>query len=265
MFVFCHHKVGTVLFLKVMSAIAQRLGLRLRAVYGLAGPVDRDADIIVFAHSLIAFDLDDYDYRGVHLIRDPRDVWVSGYIYHRRCVEKWCTNANLEPLHPIRFPQVPLSVQHRPEAWKASYLAGLNGRSYQQNLVALDRPEGLRFELDRYASWTIEAMTEWQPRPDAILEMPMETLSEDFDTAMHRILSHLGLDEAQLPLAMALAATEDVARMDDRRVEANPHIHSRKLSKWREFLTEDDLRLFDERHGGAIVQLGYNVPPFGLT
>ena len=257
MFVFCHHKVGTVLFLKVMDKLAKRFGLVARPAVGMVGAIDRSADVVVFPHSQLDLDLADYDYRGVHLVRDPRDVWVSGYLYHARCAEPWCVNTDFNPAAPIGFPRVPYSQQHRSEAWKRDYLAGLNGRSYQQNLRALDRDAGMRFELERYTAWTLEAMSAWRPHPDRILELPFESFARDFDGTMKSTLSWLGFPAPLLPEALAIAATEDIARMDDRTVAGNPHIHSRKLSKWAEFLTAAEQRDFETRHGELITRLGY--------
>jgi hypothetical protein len=258
-FIFCYHKVGTNLFSNVAAKLGAHFGLTVKSTLGMVRAIDRGADIAIFPHSLLDLDLGDYDYRGIRLIRDPRDVWVSGYLYHRKCTEQWCVNADLDASTPIDFPRVPVSQRHRPEAWKRAYLAGLGGCSYQRNLLALDQPSGLRFELDRYTAWTLEAMAAWVPRPGRILDVQLEAFARDFDGTMTAALSHLGFAGADLRQALAIAATEDVARMDDRRVAGNPYIHSRKLSKWADVLTEGDLREFEARHGNLIARLGYRL------
>lgn len=258
-YIFCYHKVGTVLFSNVAAKLAACFGLTVRVTLGNVRDIDRAADIVVFPHSLLDLDLDDYDYRGVHLVRDPRDVWVSGYLYHRRCTEQWCINGNLDPSPPIDFPRVPFSQRHRPETWKRAYLEGLGGRSYQQNLRELDPRAGMRFELERYTAWTLEAMAAWIPRPGPILELKLEAFARDFDAAMTAALAHVGFAGAALPRALALAATEDVARMDDQAVADNPHIHSRQLSKWRDVLTAEEIADFEARYGALITRLGYRL------
>lgn len=256
--IFCHHKIGTVLSRQIFGNFARVFGLKFASVYGLAASVDPAADIVVFGHSQIGFDLDRLDYRGLHFRRDPRDVWVSGYLYHQRCKEAWCLNTNLAPTPPIRAPQVPFSVQHRPDAWKTAYLQGLGGRSYQENLRRLPRPEGLRFELDRYAGWTIEAMADWQSR-SAIHEMKLEDLSTDYDGTMLAAFRHLGFAGRALDIAMQIAAREDIGRMSDADIEKKQHIHSRQMSKWRTFLEADDLPLFNERYADVPGRLGYTA------
>jgi hypothetical protein len=257
MFVFCHHKVGTVLFANVLFKLARHFGMVGITQLGRITEIDRSIDIVIFAHSILDLDLDAYDYRGVHIVRDPRDVWVSSYLYHRRCPEPWCTNTDTDPSPPIVFPRVPASQEHRPEAWKRAYLAALGARSYQQNLNALPRADGLRFELERYTSWTLEAMANWVPRPGRILEMPLEDFAGNYDVTMTRALVHLGFPQAVLPTALAIAATEDVGRMSNQDLAANPHIYSRKLSKWPDFLDAVQVREFEARYGDLIARLGY--------
>ena len=256
-FVFTHHKVGTVLFQRILTDLSRRFGLSMRTIGGMARSADHGTDIVLFVHSLIDFDLGNHDYHGVHVVRDPRDVWLSGYLYHQHCDEKWCTNTNLDPAAPIEFPRVPYSQAHRDEIWKRRYLESLGGRSYQQNLLDRDRAEGLRFELDRYASWTIEAMRDWKPRPGEVMELQMERISSKFDLTMRRTLRHLGFHDRQLDEALAIAVQEDASRMSESQIASNPHIHSRKLSKWKEMLPSGDIREIESRFGAVFTQLGY--------
>ena len=78
-FIFCYHKSGTQLFAKILRDISQHFGLRMAALMGVVDKVDSAVDIVLFRHSLIGFNLADYPYRGVRVVRDPRGIWVSGY------------------------------------------------------------------------------------------------------------------------------------------------------------------------------------------
>ena len=256
LFVFTYHKVGTIFMTTVLRAVARRFGMSLRTIAGFAPDADRDADIVVFIHSLIGFDLADRNCRGVRLVRDPRDVWVSGYLYHRRCRERWCINTDFDETAPIAPPRVPISQQHRPEDWKRTYLRSLGGKSYQQNLMELDRPEGLAFELDKYAGWTIESMCAWRPSP-SIQDFQIERLRTDYDSLMAMLFEELGLSGERLEIAMAIAAKHDIARMTDAEIAANDHIHSRQLSKWKGYLQAEELALYESRFAGASASLGY--------
>ena len=258
MFFFCYHKVGSVLCAKISQKIAAPFGWHADFALGLVRTVDPSKQIVTFAHSLVGFDLTRIPHRGVRLVRDPRDVWLSGYLYHRHCREGWCINEAFDPTPPIMFPRVPLSQQHRSETWKRDYLAGLNGKSYQRNLLSLDQIEGLIFERDRYADWTISAMMDWQPDPHTI-DVRLEDFMGDFEGTLTRILRHFGMRESDIPVALTAAATEDVRRMSDAQIDANPHIHSRSISKWRTMVGQEHIKLFEAQYGGAIEKLGYCV------
>ena len=47
--------------------------------------------------------------------------------------------------------------------------------------------------------------------------------------------------------------------MSDEAVARNPHIHSRKISKWRDFLSAAQLGKFERRYGDLIANLGYRL------
>jgi hypothetical protein len=256
--VFCYHKSGTVLFEHVMGRVAARLGLMVATRYGLVTTLDRRTDIFIIAHSLLGFDLD-RPFRAVRIVRDPRDIWVSSYLYHRRCGEGWCVNTGFSPASPITYPRVDFSFQHRPEAWKQDYLRRLGGRSYQQNLLDRDQDAGLAFELDGYTGCTLEAMQAWQLRQPELLTVQLEAISRDFDAVMMSIFRHFGFSAAACAVALEEAAQEDLARMDDATIAANPHVHSRDLSKWRRFLTPAQITAFEERYGELILSLGYQL------
>ena len=129
-----YHKTGTVLFNSIMTSVAARFGLKTAEYYGPVKRVDSTFDIVSLAHSLVDPDFASRPYRAIRVVRDPRDIWVSSYLYHLRWGEAWCTNTNFDPSPPIAYPQVDYSFQHYPEPWKQKYLAWLGNRSYQQNL-----------------------------------------------------------------------------------------------------------------------------------
>jgi hypothetical protein len=261
---FSYHKVGTVLCGEIARCLAALFGWEWASVVGLARQVDRAKRVVTFQHSLVDFDLARHPHRGVRLIRDPRDVCLSGYQYHRHCSERWCTNQIFDPTPPIMFPQVPYSQQHRPEDWKRHYIAGLGGRSYQQNLRDRDEDSGLSFEMERFASWTVSAMLAWTPDPDTI-DVRIEDFMADFDGVLAHILRHFGLNDADIRAGVAAASPQDVRRMSDAAIALNPHISGRTISRWRDVLTEaQKIRLCTE-FSDAIERLGYADKAEGYT
>jgi hypothetical protein len=256
--VFSYHKSGTSLFLHVMTKVSDRLGLTLANHYGLVDRLGLEPDVILLPHSVLRAPLD-RPYRAIRLIRDPRDIWVSGYLYHLRCDEGWCRNTDLDPTPPIGWPQVDYSVAHWPEDWKRRYLERLNGQSYQQNLASRSLADGLDFELDGYTGCTMATMRQWKLNGADTLDVRLEVLMADFDGEMLRIFDHFGFTAAQSQAALEVARSEDVRRMDEAAMGARPQIYSRTLSKWRDILPAAQIARFEARHGDLIRELGYEL------
>lgn len=258
-YLFCYHKVGTVLLAKVFRNLCAENGWTFERIFGKCEQIPRNSDVVLFTHSLIDLDLLDKPYVGVHLIRDPRDVIVSGYLYHKRCKEEWCFNSNFDLSVPILYPRVPYSQEHRPEAWKTEYLKSLRGKSYQQTLNDLTESEGLLFEMNHYGAWTIESMLDWNYENQNVEEIRFEELMNDFDQTFRRMFEYCGFSAVQVEQGLQIAAREDLNRLNDDELERNTHISSRQTTKWHKYFTAVHQEAFKERFGDALVRLGYKT------
>jgi hypothetical protein len=254
--VFSYHKSGTTLFLHVMTKVCERLGLTLVNHYGRVDRLELEPDVILLPHSVLRGPLD-RPYRAIRLIRDPRDIWLSGYLYHLRCTEEWCINTDVDPTPPIQWPKVDHSVAHWPEEWKQRYLERLGGKSYQQNLRDRSLADGLDFELGGYTGCTFETMREWALNEVDALDVRLEEVMADFDGSMRRIFDHFNFTADQIEVALEAARSEDVRRMDDAALSERPQISSRTISKWRDILSPAQIARFEESHGELIRELGY--------
>ena len=145
---------------------------------------------------------------------------------------------------------------HRPERWKRRWLAQLGGKSYQQNLLERAMADGLAFELASYTGCTLAAMQAWRRLP-SVLDVKLEDIAANFEATMAVIFRHLDFSGSAYEVAMRIAASEDINRMDDATLAANPHIYSRQLSKWRDMLSEAQIREFVNNYGGLLRDLRY--------
>lgn len=81
---FCYHKGGTVLLRKVFVSLCKEFGWSFDALRGFQSNFPDELDIALFGHSLIYPERISRVFRGLHLVRDPRDIIVSGYLYHSK-------------------------------------------------------------------------------------------------------------------------------------------------------------------------------------
>jgi hypothetical protein len=199
----------------------------------------------------------DRPFAGVHIIRDPRDVIISGYLYHIRCNEEWCINTNFDITPPIQFPVVPRSQEHKTEEWKRRYVASLGDLSYQENLKRMSQEDGILFEMQRYGSWTVEDMLRWDYSCSNVYEIKFETLMRHFDASFSCVFDHIGFTKHQTDLAGEIASVDDINKMTAKQISGHRHISSRDTSKWRRYFTDEVKDVFKSHFGDALQRLGY--------
>lgn len=215
-----NHKVGTVWSSQVLRDLARHHGLRFHGS-GTESVPPKWAD--VFRQRQGRLDHDALPpFRAVRLVRDPRDIVVSGYRYHLWTDEAWA---------------------HVPQE-------RFGGRSYQQHLQSLPQDEGLLLEAKIVAGDTIRRMAEYrQGHPDAI-DVRFEDLMADAQGTWLRILTHYRFTESVVADGLGLAEYHSARRVrqrlppDSRRVR---HVSGGGRSgEW--------VSLFDQRHHDAIAE-----------
>ena len=240
---------------KVFGEICEKKNWKFSCLFGRQTGLKGEAEVTLFGHSLIDVAEISPPFVGVHVVRDPRNIIVSGYRYHRHTREKWCINQDFNPAAPITFPRVPVSQQHRSEQWKLNYLQSLNGRSYQENLLGRSQYDGLLFEMEHYGAWTIECMRSWSYGSSQILEVRFEDLMARFDDTFNRIFRHLGYSATDTDLFLDVASRHDLNRATGPGTAGAGS--GRKLSDWREYFGSRHKEEFVRKFDDALVELGY--------
>jgi hypothetical protein len=228
-----HHKVGTVWFRRVLSSLVDAYDLRLQSCRG--EPIEAETDI-AFYRTVRRFDrsgLGGRPFRGSHVIRDPRDVVVSGYFYHLWTDEQWA---------------------HRVDenAW--------GGLSYQAYLNSVDRHKGLLAEIERAAGSSLRDISTWDYDQPEFLELRYEDLIADEVGTFTRLFQFYGLDDEAVAVGLA-----GVERHSIRSRSATPgaedgskrHVRSGRAGQWQEHFGTDHVALFKELTGDLLIRLGY--------
>jgi hypothetical protein len=256
-YLFAYHKSGTKLLEKVFYEISLRNGWGFRSLMGKQYHIPDGYDVLLFGHSLVDPSCLTQPFVGVHFVRDPRDIIVSGYLYHRRTKEKWCINTDLSTKAPIKFPRVPFSQEHRSEDWKIEYLESLDNKSYQANLLDMNQRDGLLFEINHYGGWTVENMVDWDYGNSNILEVKFEDMMKNYDQTFQNIFSHIGLSPSQHAIARDIAAKHDLGRKSEKEINNMKHVSSRESSKWQEYFEDVHKQVFQDKFGDILVRLNY--------
>ncbi|PWB78915.1 MAG: sulfotransferase [Holophagae bacterium] len=263
-----HHKCATRWLVDILTDACNRVGLEFFEAHN-AGMFGRDlasflaqrpVDLLAYTNARHEFIDRLGDYRGFHVIRDPRDILVSAYFSHLN--------------------------SHPTDGWSAL-------EQHRQKLTACSEEEGLTLELD-FIEDVFSALARWDYSRPQMLELKMERLVRDSYEGLIEVFLHLGLaDPEDVPLEEELqriAGRAQAVVEPDRpgsaaarrlqRVELLHIIHSHRFSKkaggrhvgqedsrshyrrgeagdWRHHFTPRLAASFAERYGKMLTDLGY--------
>ena len=190
----CYHKVATGFFTIILKRIAEEFNWNFQSCK--QNQLNPQTNILLQHHSRIDFHKLSH-YVGSHMIRDPRDIIISGYFYHLWCAEKWCH-------------------EKKPE---------YDNCSYQELLKSLPKNEGIAIEIAR-VKWPIKNMSEWDYSNPNILETRLEDLAKNEKDVITQIFKHYGFRGQILDKALSIYEEytfEKIARR--KRGEANQQNH----------------------------------------
>jgi len=138
-------------------------------------------------------------YRMVHIVRNPVDVLVSGFLYHRRNPED--------------------------EQWLFEPVKELGGQSYADHLRSATPDAAMMAEVgmaDDELRMLALAHRDVERDPDAI-NIQLESFFRDFDGAVRGMLRFLQFPEADIERMVAAASAHDMRRWSKEELKRNEH------------------------------------------
>ena len=165
--IYGHHKCATMWLLDVARSVSERLGLKFAAVYN-EDQFDRDLprfvaergiDVLLYGSADIQYTRALPPHRGVHVVRDPRDIVVSAYYSHM--------------------------YSHSVENWKELI-------PHREKLKGLDKDAGLAEEI-RFRARSFGHIGTWDYEQDHVLEMRFEDITHGSYDFLLKAFGFLGL------------------------------------------------------------------------
>lgn len=237
----CHHRVGTSWFSNVMKTVAKEF--RLPYVANDQNLLGQGPAVFFNGHSRV--DLAALNaYRGSHMIRDPRDMAVSGFHFHLWTKELWAN----QPMGELK------------EAWPLIPMAEFAHLSYKEYLNTLSPEDGLSAEIKRVSAVGLKDMLAWNYQNDLVYEFKYEDIMLDEDRIMREIFTHYGFTEQSVDIAVEVASRFSFSNRTGRavgEVGGDSHLRSGKSGQWKTEFTEDHADLFKNLHGEDLIKLGY--------
>ena len=219
-----HHKALTVLFGRMLKVMARTTGARFSE--GIGSSINWSADLILDYNS----DVDRCQlphYRGLHVVRDPRDLLVSSAFYHLRSSEPWL---------------------HKP-------YADFGGMTYQEKVKSLPDMEAVMlFELDHVAGNVISDMLAWDRSHPHTAELTYEALlGEGADDYLEQKLVDAHFDPHDTALLMRLFKNFSLGGP----WMAGHHIRNPNPGQYMEHFHGPVRTKFNAKFPNALEQLGY--------
>lgn len=177
------------------------------------------------------------DFRIVRFVRDPRDLVVSGYLYHRRGAEPWfrTPSPSAEYWSPI--------AGHVPERMPT-------GVSFAEHLRGLSVEEGLLAEIE-FREHHFESLRRW-PSDDRIRMFKYEHIVGHEREVFAEIFDFYELPWYERRVGVWLADWYSA-----RRRRSDPHVRDPRPGQWRGYFTRSVAMAFERRHGDLLDRLGY--------
>ncbi len=237
-----HHKTGTVWMRRTFHKYATDHAIPIIRGYDAAQlkslPTDGPA-LVVHWNSLFPAPLFmDSRARFLHIIRDPRDVLISGARYHLTA-----------PLGNEKFLRV-----KRPD---------LGGKTYQEHLNSLPTlVDQLLFEMDNKHHETVVEMLMWPYGHPGAVDLRFEDLIDDTDCSLFRgALRQMNVAGWDIDGVANYYWTHSLfggaAKEEDRAHNVAKHVKSGKAEQWKSKFPREVAEIYVQKYGPALRTLGY--------
>lgn len=178
-------------------------------------------------------------FRLSRFIRDPRDLVVSGYFYHRRGAEPW-VRIDRPTADDWYFANgvVPTAVEAQ-------------GVSFAEYLQSVPEEDGLIAELE-FRRQHFESMARWPARHPDVLTVRYEDVIGDGTGVFEELFSFYGFSPLERRIGAWFARRHALTRR-----AADRHIRDPAPGQWRRHFTPRVSQVFHAQYGALVRQLGY--------
>lgn len=213
---YSHHKCGTKWMNNILGAIARELCLK----FEYSTFPSKGTDIwSIEGEPYIDFNTLG-DFRGTHMVRDIRDVIVSGYHYHLICNEE----------HILKG-------------------------GYQEMLRSLPKDDGLWVDMHRHAAVSAQCMVEWDYKDPRWYNFKYERLWEAEEATFIDLFNWYQLSSNDIKRCLEICKEYTFEKVRD-----GKHIRKGCPGQWKEELKDFHIKKINEGiWGRSLKELGYPI------
>ncbi len=188
------------------------------------------------------------DNKTVYIVRDVRDVLVSGFFH----VNRWADNNNFGFCFKLYFSH---EVRKLNKKWQGNYVAEI------LNTVKLfaRRLAGRKYTKIRVGSWS-QHVDFWSNQ-ERVVVTRYEDLLEDTESELKRILNTIGILTSEVKIKQAVFNQSFKKKKADFKAVGDyknvEFMRSGRVAGWREFLSPAQVRMIEKTHGDIMGKFGY--------
>jgi len=186
------------------------------------------------------------DFRVSRFVRDPRDMIVSGYFYHKRGAEDWC---NIVGPAPEDWNVVNGNI---PEGMPAEH-------SYSSYLESLPLEEGLMAEIE-FRKYHYESMLAWPTTDPRMIIFKYEDILGNEKEVYRKIFEFYELPILDRIIGPFLG--EKFSAKGGKKQKF--HIRNPEPNQWKKHFTPRVSEYFHEQYSGILTKLGYDPWPLSV-
>lgn len=182
-----------------------------------------------------------FPYRATCFVRDPRDLVISGYFYHRRGVESW---TNIKNPDPTQWSVVNGNI---PQSLKP-------GQSFSEFLQDVDTETGLLAEID-FRKFHFGAMREWDLDQPNLFVFKYENVVGREPDCFRDIAEIYEFSEKWKSELVRQANRYSLQNLNTNK----EHVRDPNPRQWSKYFTNNIRNMFKSKHNDKLVKLGYEA------
>lgn len=237
-----HHKTGTVWMRRTFHKFATDSNIPIVRGYNMEQLATLPATgpaLVVHWNSLFPVPFYDHpDARFLHIVRDPRDILLSGARYHLTA-----------PLGNEKFLRIKRD--------------DLNGLTYQEHMNTLPTwVDQLLFEMENKHRETLTEMLVWPYGHPNVVDLRFEEMIDDTDCSLFRgALERMDVQGFDIDGVVQYYWNHSlfggIADKENRKANVKKHVKSGTAAQWKTKLPREVAEVYAERYGPALRALGY--------
>jgi len=203
------------------------------------------------------WNINNRDDRYICFIRNPYEIIISGYLYHKKCREEWCINKNVNYFNYWKDKHF-LENKKKENIDLIETSIFSKKETYQSLLNSKSQDQGILHEMKNVSKITIDGMSEFDYYNYPNVEIvKMENILSDFDREISRILNFFEIEPSEELLKC-------LKRHNVRKQKSNSHVTNKDflVNRYVNYFNDElyaEFNIIHKKNIDKLEYLGYKI------